>query len=290
MTDLVGDVESIFPSQNPACSPAAFYHHHAHVWQSMGDFAQARQLYRHALDCYLPDQTRSPQFATTLDALANVCLEDGDWQAAEPLYERARTIYEASPHSYPVRHAYAAFNLGRCRDMSGRLQESVTLFAEACERFRALANTHPREYAGFLVTWARLHCARGRHDDGRGLLEEALEAYARLDAGLDGHATVLVDLAVCAADTGDRTASIAYLNRAIAEHEVAFGSRHPNTAYAMHLQATFWLQDNPMHRNAASQLAECVTILTESIGAEHDWTRQAQAALTWATQLSSTSL
>jgi tetratricopeptide (TPR) repeat protein len=253
-----------------------FYHHYANVLQQLGANARARGMFQRAVDSYPKDETSrsAAKFATMLDAIANVCLEMGDYDEAEPLYAAARAIYETDPDRYAIRHAYSLLNLARCHDRRGRAEEASLLYDAAAARFEALSVTHPRAFAGFQLDLGRVWRAQGRRDEAVRLFQRALSTYSRPDGDPDGAAVVVLELACTAAERGD-LGTDALFERAIAAHEAAFGSQHPNTGRALYLQAAWWSRSSPRPA-MASQLARATGILREALGDGHAWTIQAR--------------
>ena len=258
-----------------------FYHHHASVLQHLWEFEGAARLYKLALANYPEDATSRamPQYATILDALANVLWELGERQAAEPLYAEALQVYERAPDSYPIRHAYAVLRLSGCHAEAGLATPAKRLEDEALQRFEALATTHPREYAGFLLDLGRIRAAQDDLVGAEQLLRRSLERQLRTDGSRDAAATVRLELAVCAARQGDRATAAAMFDQTLAEHVDEYGATHPNTGRALHQQAAFWLNATPVHAHAAPQLARAGEILAPSLGETHPWTREARADL-----------
>ena len=254
---------------------AWFYHHYATVLQHLGANGRAKSVFRRALEIYPEDETSrsSAKFATMLDAIANVCVEMGDYKEAEPLYTSALAIYEKDPASYVIRQAYSLLNLARCRDHDSRADESRVLYDAACARFETLSGTHPRAFAGSQLDLGRVRLAQGRPDEAVRLFERALTTYSRPDGDPDGAAVVLLELASIAAERGD-SGTDALFERAIATHDLAFGMEHPNTGWALYLQARWWRSCG--RPSATPQVARASEILTDALGDAHPWTVEAR--------------
>jgi tetratricopeptide (TPR) repeat protein len=218
-----------------------------------------------------------PAYATILDALANVHWELGERREAEPLYAQARAIYEASSGAYAIRHAYALFKLARLLDDRGEAAGAEALYQRATERFETICTGLPREFAGFLLELARIRRGQQRHDDAIGLLERALAVNPHTSCALDERALILLEMAECLAARGDRPAAQEYFDRAVAAHEESFGGEHPNLGRALHLRAAFRLDGDPTSADAASEVSRALGILSDSLGGEHSWTREARA-------------
>jgi tetratricopeptide (TPR) repeat protein len=277
---LVDEAVGALPSGGGDDDGPWFYHHYANVLQHLGANARAKRMFQRAVDSFPKDDTgrASAKFATMVDAIANVCVEMGDYAEAEPLYTAARAIYETDADSYAIRHAYTLLNLARCHERRGKTDEAAALYDAASARFEALAITHPRAFAGFQLDLGRVRQAQDRPDDAVRLFERALAIYSRPDGDPDGAAVVLLELACSAAARGDSQANVLF-ERATSAHELAFGAQHPNTGRALYLETAWWLRASP-RPSASSQLARAAKILSESLGPEHPWTIEARGSST----------
>jgi tetratricopeptide (TPR) repeat protein len=113
---------------------------------------------------------KHPDFATTLNDLARVLIEERRFAEAAPLLERAMAI---GLRERGEDHAYMTFffsNLAIARRHMGRTKEAEALFEKAI--LAARKNKH-RILGPSLADLAELRCATGRPRDGLALLDEA---------------------------------------------------------------------------------------------------------------------
>ena len=111
-----------------------------------------------------------PDFATTLNNLARVLIEERRFAEAAPLLERAKSI---AVRERGEEHAYMTFifsNLAIARRHMGRTKDAEALFEQAIATARK--NKH-RVLGPSLTDLAELRCATGRPRDGLALLDEA---------------------------------------------------------------------------------------------------------------------
>jgi len=111
-----------------------------------------------------------PDFATTLNNLARVLIEERRFAEAAPLLERAESI---GIRERGEEHAYMTFvfsNLAIVRRHMGRIKDAEALFEQAIVTARK--NKH-RILGPSLADLAELRCATGRPSDGLALLDEA---------------------------------------------------------------------------------------------------------------------
>ena len=279
--EQIDDDVQLAPGGDRRSDAIWFNHHYAHICQFMGRNHQAKMLYERARQNYPKEAlgTPDPDYATILQALADVDWALGNQDEAETLYADAITIYEAAPDRNVRRYANALFSLAQHREAAGRHAEADAHFQKARDVFESLSDRLPTDYADALLRFGRVRQAQGRSGEAEALYRQALDIYDRPSGDRDGYATALLDLAVCLASRGDTRGAEAAFRTAVSLAEAALGPEHPNLGRALHLQAAAWMDDEFRRSDAMSQLGRAIEILDSSLGPEHVWTKEARADL-----------
>ncbi len=243
---------------------------------ALGAYPQARPLFERALaiqeEVFGPDH---PQTAASLNNLALLLMDEGDFVASRPLFERALAIDEArfGPHHSDV---------GRDLNNLALLLMAQGDFASARPLFeRALAidegnfgPNHP-EIATELSNLAALLRAQGEFAAARPLLERAL-AIREKTPGADhpDTAKTLNGLALIFRDQSDLVAARPLCERALAIFEKALGVDHPDTAAGLSVLASV-LQAQGDLTAARPRYERALAIFEKSFGPVHPRTATA---------------
>lgn len=259
--------------------------HRAHVLQMSGCFEDAVTLYEQALKEHesmsgelLPEELLNR--ATIVHALGDVYrqLDPKDSRAKEH-YELAHDLYEAAPQGFEQRQIDIRFSLGLLRDAAGEVAAAQRFYDETKRRNAALHSENGAPYAMFLTQLGQAHRTYGRYEDALVELAEALTILSGEGMPDDGIGIVLVEMGECRAAIGDESGAAASFDHAVAALEAHAGGEHANTAHARHRQARFWLRDPTRREVARAQIEQAVSILEDSMGSHHEWTRGARADL-----------
>ncbi len=108
------------------------------------DLAEARKGFEAALEAAEGFAPGDPRLGLTLTGLGTVLNGLGDYAAAEPLFERALTIWEGSPPESELHRATALHGLAGVHYARGEIETAAPLLERALAiREKALAAEHP---------------------------------------------------------------------------------------------------------------------------------------------------
>ena len=112
---------------------------------------------------------------TALGSLANLLVDTGRYEEAEPLYRQALEIGRETLGEGHLDYAIRLNNLANLLTDTGRFEEAKPLIRQAPEIGReTLGQRHP-EHATRLSNLATLLAATGRHEEAEPLIQQALK-------------------------------------------------------------------------------------------------------------------
>jgi tetratricopeptide (TPR) repeat protein len=237
-------------------------------------YSQALRLFRDALAiCEKALGPENPVIATSLNNLAHLLKDQGDFTGARPLYERALATYEKALGPEHPDTATSLSNLARLLHDQDDLVGAGTLYERALATYeKALGPEHP-------VTATSLnnlaHLLRDQRDftGARPLYERALAIREKaLGPEHPDTATSLNGLANLLHDQGDFTGARPFYERALATYGKALGPEHPNTNRGRNNLARLLL----VSRQPTEALTLGKTALTahdKVLGCDHPWTK-----------------
>ena len=228
---------------------------------------------------------RHPDYAQSLNNLANLLYATGDYARARPLYEQALAITrEALGERHPD-YAQSLNNLAALLSATGDYARARPLYEQALAiRKKVLGERHP-SYATSLNNLAWLLQAQGDYAAAKPLYEQALAIRkAVLGERHPDSAGSLNNLAVLLQAQGDYAAAKPLYEQALAIRKEALGERHPD--YARSLNDLAVLLESQGDYAAARPLFErALAITREALGKRHpDYAIRLSnlAKLTWA--------
>jgi tetratricopeptide (TPR) repeat protein len=144
--------------------------------RQQGDFAEAEQLYRRALEIRERVQgPNHPDVAMVLNNLAALEAAQGQYDAAQPLLERALAIRQTALGEDDVLTAESLNNLALLHAAQGDAAAAEPLYRHALSILEKTDTTRSDELARVLDNYAAL-----LHETGRDADADALEARARV--------------------------------------------------------------------------------------------------------------
>ena len=210
-----------------------------------------------------------PGTAASLNNLAGLLVDQGAYEEARPLFERALPLTEAS---FGPEHANTAFCLGNFAQLlqaQGAYDEAQPYYERSLRiRESTLGADHPAT-AATLNNLARLHIAQGAYEAAQPLLERALLIReAALGSEHPDTASTLSNLALVLDDRGaDEEARILY-ERALRITEASLGPEHPGTATILGNLA--WLhRDQGAYEEARPLFERALRISERTLGPDH---------------------
>ncbi|MBD2648117.1 tetratricopeptide repeat protein [Nostoc foliaceum] len=153
------------------------------VFTGLGRFYQGQGLYTLAAPWYEQGlstvQTRlgeeHPDFATSLNNLANLYDSQGRYDQAKPLYLQALDLRKRLLGEEHPSVANSLNNLANFYNSQGRYDQAEPLFLQALELYKRLLGEEHPDFATSLNNLANLYNSQGRYDQAKPLYLQALE-------------------------------------------------------------------------------------------------------------------
>ncbi|MEH2046708.1 tetratricopeptide repeat protein [Nostoc sp.] len=227
------------------------------VFTGLGKFYQGQGLYTLAAPWYEQGlstvQTRLgeayPDFATSLNWLANLYDSQGRYDQAEPLYLQAlelnkRLLGDAHPDVASTLNLLALLYKSQ-----GRYDQAEPLYLQALElRKRLLGEAHP-SVATSLNNLASLYKSQGRYDQAEPLYLQALELRKRLLGEEHPHiATSLNNLALLYKSQGRYDQAEPLYLQALELRKRLLGDAHPHIATSLNNLALLYKSQGRYHQ------------------------------------------
>lgn len=200
--------------------------------RALGDLGKARAEFQRGLDLVESHGQEAPSaLATALHSLAALCVYEGRYSEAIPLFERALAIREDKSGPNDDRLAATLNNYARLLVLDGRYSEARPLYERALAILEeVLGPTHP-DVAFTLNNLAELHTEEGRYAQAIPLFERALSIRERVLG--PNHPNVAVTLNnLASSHFQERRFSLArpLCERALAILQQRLGDMHPEVA------------------------------------------------------------
>jgi tetratricopeptide (TPR) repeat protein len=240
-------------------------------------YSQAAPLFRDALA--IREQTlglEHPATALSLNDLALLLKDQGDFAGARPLVERALAIYEKALGPEHPHTATTLNNLASLLYDQGDLAAARPLFGRALAiREKTLGPEHP-DTATTLNSLGAVKAAQTDFAGAQSLFESALAIREKtLGPQHPDTATTLINLGSCLYQQRDFAGAQAFVERTLAIQEKMLGPDHPATAKTLYnFGALLITQGN--FAGAQPLLERALAISERSLGHEHPSTNVAR--------------
>lgn len=210
-----------------------------------------------------------PGTATSLNNLAALYRDQGNYGAALPLYERALAIWEQVLDADRSATATSLNNIALLYRDQGNYRVAQSYAERALTiREQFLGTDHPAT-AGSLSTLARIYYAQGNYGAALPLYERALAVTEQV-LGIDHPATAgsLNNLALFYRAQGNYATALPLYKRALAIFEQVLGANHPHTATSINNLASLYHRQG--YYSAALPLYErALSIREQVLGIDH---------------------
>lgn len=200
-----------------------------------GRLNDAEPLLRRSLSLY--EETVGaghPHFVNTLNNLAILCRQRGNYAEAETLCRRALTALEVMnepPEMVQPLVALSLHNLASLYDDLGKYEEAEPLFVRALEIRRRFLEEGDRQIGQSLNSLAELYRKLARYDDALPLCKQALSINRKfLGDKHPGVANNLNNLGTLLAQQGNLGEAEQYLRQSLVMKEELYGSSHIDLA------------------------------------------------------------
>jgi hypothetical protein len=251
------------------------------LYKSLGNYAAAEPLYRQALEVRRTALGEAhPDFAQSLNNLAELYRATGNYAAAEPLYRQALEVWRAALGEAHPDFAQSLNNLAALDGVLGNYAAAEPLLRQALEVWRAaLGEAHPH-FATSLNNLAQLYRVMGNYAAAEPLLRQALEVRrTALGEAHPDFATCLNSLAAVFIATGRASEALRLMEQAAAVDDriigqvFSIGSESQRATFLNTVQANLYrylslvmrhLGESPQAVRAALELV----LRRKAIGAE----------------------
>jgi CHAT domain-containing protein/Tfp pilus assembly protein PilF len=211
-----------------------------------------------------------PDYASTLNNLAELYESKGDYATAEPLLRQALEATRVGLGEAHPDYASSLNNLGvELYKSKGDYAAAEPLLRQALElRRAALGQAHP-DYATSLNNLAELYKSKGDYAAANPLLREALEVRrAALGEAHPDYAGSLNNLAGLYRSLGDYATAEPLLRQALEVRRAALGDAHPDYAQSLHNLGEL-LRSKGDYASAEPLYRQALVVLRAALGEAH---------------------
>ena len=210
-----------------------------------------------------------PSVATTLNNLALLYHQMGDYEKALPLYQRALEISEKVLGPQHPSVAQTLNNIAELYRQMGDYEKALPLYQRALEiREKVLGPQHP-SVATTLNNLAALYESMGDYEKALPLYQRALEISEKvLGPQHPSVATTLNNIAELYRQMGDYEKALPLYQRALEIIEKVLGPQHPDVATTLNNLAAFYYQMGD-YEKALPLYQRALEIIEKVLGPQH---------------------
>ena len=210
--------------------------------------------------------------AIGLENLAGLLRDQGAYEKARPLYERALRIWETTLGPDHTDTAISLDNLAGLLHDQGAHEEARSLFERALRIWESTVGPEHPETATCLSQLAALLGDQGAYEEARSLFERALR-IREVALGPDHPRTVAIlnNLARVFQNQGAYEKARPLFERTLRVIEATFGPEHPTTANSLHNLATL-LVFQGAYEEARPLMEQALRINEATLGPDHPTT------------------
>jgi len=221
-----------------------------------------------------------PDYAVSLNNLAELYRAQGRYEEALPLYERALELYGRVLGEEHPDYATSLSNLASLYESQGRYEEALPLYERSLELIgRVQGEEHP-DCAVSLNDLAGLYSSQGRYEEALPLYEEALELRRRVLGGEHpDYALSLNNLAGLYLSQGRYEEALPLYEKALELRRRVLGEEHPDHAVSLNNLAGLYRAQG-RYEEALPLYERSLEILERVLGAEHPNTQVVRENLT----------
>ncbi len=207
--------------------------------------------------------------AEFLNSVAYYLDDQAQFSEAEPIYQQALAIDEASLGKDRPDVATDLNNLAALYKATNRLSEAEPLYKRALEIWeKSLGKEHPQVAAG-LNNLAQLYQATNRLKEAEPLMQRVVKIFEKsLDENHPNVAAALNNLAQLYQDTNRLKEAEPLMQRALAIDEASLGKDHPNVAIRLNNLALLY-QATGRLKEAEPLMQRALAINEASLGKDH---------------------
>jgi tetratricopeptide (TPR) repeat protein len=238
--------------------------------QAQGQYQQAEPLYLEALEIRKQVLgTNHPDYATSLNNLANLYREQGRYEQAAPLSQQALEITKQVLGTNHPDYAQSLNNLATLYKSQGRYEQAEPLYLKGLEIRKQVQGTDHPDYATSLNNLANLYRARGRYEEAEPLYLEVLEIRKQVQ-GTDhpSYATSLNNLANLYYNQGRYEQAAPLYQQSLEITKQVLGTNHPDYATSLGNLAGLY-ESQGRYEQAEPFYLEALEILKQVLGTTH---------------------
>jgi CHAT domain-containing protein/Tfp pilus assembly protein PilF len=212
---------------------------------------------------------RHPDYAESLNALAVLYQDQGDYARAESLLQQGLAIRKQALGERHPDYASSLSNLATLYDDQGDSARAEPLCRQALAiRKQVVGERHPH-YAASLNNLAKLYVTQGAYARAEPLFQQALALHKEvLGERHPDYASSLHNLAMLYWSQGDYAKAEPLYQQALAIRKQTHGERHPDYADSLNnLALVYWAQED--HAKAAPLLQQALAIWKQAVGERH---------------------
>jgi tetratricopeptide (TPR) repeat protein len=210
-----------------------------------------------------------PSIATTLNNLAALYLEMGEYEKALQLFQRALNIREKVLGTKHLDVAQTLNNLAELYLKTGEYEEALQLFQRALDIREKVLGTKHLDVAITLNNLAALYLKMGNYEKALHFFRRALDVReSTLGPEHTSVATTLNNLATLYLKMGNHEKALSHYKRALDIREKILGPKHPDVATTLNNLAAFYYQIGE-YEKALQLFQRALDISENALGPEH---------------------
>ena len=215
--------------------------------------------------------TKHPIIACSLNNLASLLENIGQYEEAEYFYEQALQIRQELLGEEHSDVAESLINLGGLYYNLGQYKEAEPLFEQGLQITRKLFGEEHAEVALALNNLASLYADQGRYLEAEPLYEQALQIRQKLLGGEHPYvAASLCNLALLYVDQGRYLEAEPLYEQALQMRQKLLGGEHPEVAHSLNNLAKLYV-DQGRYLEAEPLYEQALQMRQKLLGGEHPY-------------------
>ncbi|QDT95534.1 tetratricopeptide repeat protein [Gimesia aquarii] len=246
----------------------------ANLFSHVGEYKEAEPLYLQAIEISRTVLGENhPEFATSLNNLADLYRSQGRYEEAETLHQQAMEIRRTVLGENHPSFASSLNNLAVLYANQGRYEEAETLYRQAMEiRRTVLGENHPF-FATSLNNLAHLYQSQGRYEEAEPLHQQDMEiSRTVLGENHPEFATSLNNLAHLYQSQGRYEEAETLYRQAMEIRRTVLGENHPEFATSLNNLAGLYVNQG-RYEEAETLYRQAIEILKSTVGLDNPNTK-----------------
>ena len=212
---------------------------------------------------------RHPDYAKSLNNLAQVYEAKADYAKALPLCEKSCEIWKQAVGEAHSSYGHSLMSLGALYQAQGDYAKALPLLEKACAIDKHTIGERHADYARSLNNLAMLYDAQGEYAKALPLLEQACEVWKQaLGERHPDYAAGLINLAGLYEAQGDYAKAMSLCEKACAILKQELGESHRHYALGLNVLASLY-RDQGDYAHAEPLYRRSMEILKKAVGETH---------------------